>query len=93
MAWSRAFQKCKIYYFLDNFYCKTGFCKNKFNFCKFTNFFADSKSRAQELFNDVSLVIFGHQTWDLEGEGLNLTPLPSVSWFSSTSAGIGLKAC
>ena len=30
-------------------------------------FFADSKSRAQELSNDVSFVIFGHQTWDLEG--------------------------
>ena len=26
-------------------------------------FFADSKSRAQELSNDVSFVIFGHQTW------------------------------
>jgi len=26
------------------------------------NFFADSKSRAQELSNDVSFVIFGHQT-------------------------------
>ena len=32
-------------------------------------FFADSKSRAQELSNDVSFVIFGHQTWDLEGGG------------------------
>ena len=30
-------------------------------------FFADSKSRAQELSNDVSFVIIGHQTWDLEG--------------------------
>ena len=29
--------------------------------------FADSKSRAEELYNDVSFVIFGHQTWDLEG--------------------------
>ena len=47
-----------------------------------------SKSRAQELSNDVSFVIFGHQTWDLE-EGV--TPLISVSWFSSTSAGKGLK--
>ena len=33
------------------------------NFCKFANFFADSKSRAQELSNDVSFVIFGHQTY------------------------------
>ena len=29
----------------------------------------DSKSRAQELSNDVSFVIFGHQTWDLGGVG------------------------
>ena len=56
MAWSRAFQK---------------FCDKKFNFCKFANFFADSKSSAQELSNDVSFVIFGHQTWDLEGGGSN----------------------
>ena len=75
MAWSRAFQKCIICHFLDkfffckHFYYKTGFCDNKFNFCKFANFFADSKSRAQELSNDVSFVIFGHQTWDLEGGG------------------------
>ena len=33
------------------------------------NFIADSKRRAQELSNDVSFVIFGHQTWDLEGGG------------------------
>ena len=34
-------------------------------------FFADSKSRAQPLSNDVSFVIFGHQTWELEGGGSN----------------------
>ena len=33
-------------------------------------FLADSKSRAQELSNDVSFVIFGHKTWDLEGGGV-----------------------
>ena len=71
------FQKCVIFHFLDNFFfCKhfyyiTGFCKKKFNFCKFANFLADSKSRAQELSNDVSFVIFGHQTWDLGGGGSN----------------------
>ena len=54
--------------------------------CKF---FADYKSRAQELFNDVSFVIFGHQTWDLEGGGQIDTP-PSISWFSSTPAEVGL---
>ena len=37
------------------------------------NFFADSKSRAQELSNVVSFVIFGHKTWDLEGGGVNFT--------------------
>ena len=56
--------------FLKNFFCKhfyyiTGFCDKKF--CKFANLFADSKRRAQELSNDVSFVIFGNQTWDLEG--------------------------
>ena len=34
-------------------------------FFKFANSFADSKSTAQELSNDLSFVIFGHQTWDL----------------------------
>ena len=73
MAWSRAFQKCIIFHFFGqisfskHFYYITGFCDKKFNFCKFVNFFADSKSRAQELSNDVSFVIFRHQTWDLEG--------------------------
>ena len=82
MAWSRAFQKCIIFHFLDKFFCKhfyyiNGFCDKKFDFCKFANSFADSKSRAQVLSNDVSFVIFGHKTWDL-------------SWFSSTPAGIRL---
>ena len=40
----------------------------------FCNFFADSKSRAQELYNDASFVIFGHQTWDLEGGGRSKYP-------------------
>ena len=43
----------------------------KFNFANLQIFFADSKSRAQELSNDVSFVISGHQTWDLEGGGAN----------------------
>ena len=45
----------------------TGFCDKKLIFANLQIFFADSKSRAQELSNDVSFVIFGHQTWDLEG--------------------------
>jgi len=52
--------------FCKHFYYITGFCDKKFNFCKFANFLADSKSRAQE-FSKVTFVIFGHQTWDLEG--------------------------
>ena len=78
MTWSRAFQKCIIYHFLDNFFLQTfllykwnlDFAK-KIQFLQICKFFADSKSRAQELSNDVSFVIFGHQTWDLEGGGSN----------------------
>ena len=77
-------------FFCKHFYYKTGFCNKKLNFRKFANFFADSKSRAQELSNDVSFFIFGHKTWDLEGGGQIDLP-PSISWFSSTPAGIGLK--
>jgi hypothetical protein len=59
-------------FFCKHFYYKTGFCDKKFNFRKFAIFFfADSKSRAQELSNDVSFVIFGHKTWNLEGGGSN----------------------
>ena len=74
-------------FFCKHFYYKTGFCDKKFKFAKN---FADSKSRAQELSNDVSFVIFGHKAWDLEGGGVKFTPHPSISWFSSTPAGIGL---
>ena len=68
------FLKCIFYHFLDGFFCKhfyyrTGFCK-KIKFLQICKFFADSKSKAQELSNDVLFVIFGHQTWDLEGVGL-----------------------
>ena len=83
----KGFSKMYILSFLNNF-CKhfyniTGFCKKKNYFCKFANIFEDSKSRAQELSNNVPFVIFGHQTWDLEGG--------SVSWFSSAPSGIGLR--
>ena len=46
--------------------------------------YADSKSRAQELSNDVSFVIFGHQTWDLEG-GVKLTPPQHILVFKYPS--------
>ena len=69
MAWSKMYNFSFFgkKFFCKHFYYKTGFCNKKFNFRKFANFFADSKSRAQELSNDVSFVIFGHKTWDLEG--------------------------
>ena len=91
MACSRAFQKFIIFHFLDIFFCKhfyyiTGFCDKKFNFCKFANFFADSKSRAQELSNDVSFVIFGHQTWDLRGGG-QIDPPPAYPGFQVPQQG------
>ena len=40
------------------------------------------------LSNDVSFVIFGHQTWDLEGGGGKLTPTHSISWFSTAEKGL-----
>ena len=72
------------FFFCKHFYYITGFCDKKFNFCKFANLFADSKSRAQELSNDVSFVIFGHQTWDLEG-GVKLTPPQRILVFKYPS--------
>ena len=56
-----AFQKCIIFHFSDKFLLYNWIFDKKFNF------FADAKSRAQELSYDVSFLIFGHQTWDLEG--------------------------
>ncbi len=57
-----------------SFFGQISFCKHFYDFAIknsiFANlqiFFADSKSRAQELSNDVSFVIFGYKTWDLEG--------------------------
>ena len=95
MAWSRAFQKCIIFHLLDNFFCKhfyyiTGFCDKKFNFCKFANFLADSKSRAPELSNDLSFVIFGCETWNLE-VGSNWPPTPQHILVLSTPAEKGLN--
>ena len=60
MAWSRAFQSCLFNHFVQIFFANihtsyfiTGFCNKKYNFCKFANILADSKSRAQEVSNDV----------------------------------------
>ena len=52
---------------------------------KLENFFADPKNWAQELSNDVSFVIFGHQTWDLEGGGVKLTPPQHILVFKYPS--------
>ena len=76
MAWSRAFKKCIKYHFLDIFFAndftKFDFAKKPFKFLQICNFFADSKSRAQELSNGVSFVIFEHQTWDLAYPGFQI---------------------
>ena len=70
MAWSRAFQKCIIFHFLTKFFFANIFTI-KLDFAIKNSIFANLQSRAQELSNDVSFVIFGHKTWDLEGEGSN----------------------
>ena len=72
------------YFFWKHFYSITGFCNKTFNLCKFAKFIADSKSKAQELSNDVSFVIIGHQTWDLEG-GVKLTPPQHILVFKYPS--------
>jgi len=74
---ARAFQKYNIFSFfgqifiLQTFILLTILLYMKNSILQICNFFADSKSRAQELSNDVSFVIFGHQTLDLEEGGSN----------------------
>ena len=56
MEWSRAFQKCLLDHFWTIFFSQTFLLYNwilqkKFYFCKFAIFFADFKSRAQEISN------------------------------------------
>ena len=63
-----------------------GFTK-MYYFCKFAIFFPDSKSRAQELSNDVSFVTFGHKTWDLEGGGQIDPPPPAYPGFQVPQQG------
>ena len=85
-----AFQKCIIWHFLDKlffaniFTIKLDFAIKNSIFANLQFFFADSKSRAQELSNDVSFVIFGHKTWDLEGE-VKLTPPQHILVFKYPS--------
>ena len=61
------------------FYYITGLCDKKLNFCKFANFFADSKSRAQELSNNVICHI-GTSNMGFRG-GVKLTPPPAYRCF------------
>ena len=73
-------------FFVQTFLPNNWILQKKNFFCKFANFFADSKSRAQELSNDVSFVIFGHQTWDLEGGG-QIDPPPAYTGFQVPQQG------
>ena len=50
-------------FFANIFTIKLDFAIKNSIFANLLIVFADSKSRAQELSNDVSFVIFGHQTW------------------------------
>ena len=54
------------FFFEKIFNIKLDFAKKKSSIFANLQFFAYSKSRVQELSKDVSFVIFGHQTWDLE---------------------------
>ena len=91
MVIGQGFSKCIFYHFLDilfaNIFTIYWILQIKCQSLKIRNSFENSKSRVQDLFNGVSFIIFGHQTWDLE---VKLTP-PRVSWFSSTPARIGLS--
>ena len=67
---------------MDNFFCKhfyyiTGFCDKKFNFCKFAIFFADSKSRAQELSNEFVICHIWTSNMGFRGGGVKF-PAPQL---------------
>ena len=49
-------------FFLQTFLLYNWILRQKIQFLHICNFFADSKSRAQELSNDASFVIFEHKT-------------------------------
>ena len=62
------------YFFCKHFYYITGFCDKKFNFCKVAIFFADSKSRAQELSNEFVIWHIWTSNMGFRGGGVKLTP-------------------
>ena len=74
------------FFFCKNFYYITGFSIKNSIFANLQFFFADSKSRALEFSNDVSFVIFGHKTWDLEGGGY-IDPPPAYPGFQVPQQG------
>ena len=69
MAWSRAFQKFIIYQFLALFFANIFTIKlelaKKIIFLQILK----EEHKSFPMINDVSFVIFGHQTWDLEWGG------------------------
>ena len=78
------------FFFCKHFYFTTGVCK-KINFCKFAKLFLPILKVEHKSFHMMYLLSYLDikHAWDLDG-GVKLT-IPSVSWFSSTPAGIGLK--
>ena len=70
MTWSRAFQKCIIYLFLDNFfYYITGFCKTNSIFANLQFFLQILKAEHKSFPMMYHLSYWDIQTWDLEGGG------------------------
>ena len=81
MAWSRAFQKCIICHFLDKFFFANIYTI-KLDFAIKNSIFPNLQIFLQILKEEhKSFLMMYH---------LSYWPPPSVSWFSSTPAGIGL---
>ena len=72
------------------FYYITGFCKKKYNFCYFLHILKVKQRAFQWCIN---CHISTSNMWFWEGGGGQINPSPpSVYWFLSTPAGIGLKS-
>ena len=74
-------------FFANIFTIKLDFAIKNSIFANLQFFFADSKSRAQELSNDVPFVIFGHKTWDLFRGGGQIHPPPAYPGFQVPQQG------
>ena len=96
MAWSRAFQKCIICHFLDKFFFANIFTI-KLDFGIKNSIFANLQIFLQILkVEHKSFLMMYHLSYlDIKHgfrEGGQIDPpFPSISWFSSTPAGIGLN--